>query len=244
MNLRTVLCGWAVALLALLSGEGFAQTYSIEPAAPKAQEAVRLTLSPGGIGYFGPSPSTMAGNRITVIRRLPVVDPAPPSGVDYLELGRFPAGIYEVEVLTAVGNGLPQGTIATLQFTVTDPAQATWSPLGNYSDLWWDPDESGWGLAINHHASNIIFAVWFVYGTDGKPTWYFMSDARQSHFISYTGLVYKTTGPYFGGPFNPAGVSVSPAGTATLRFTQYDRGTFTYTIDGISGTKSIERQGF
>ncbi len=246
MSFRKTLYAFTIAVLAFLPGTGIAQLsqWSIEPSSPKANEAVRLVISSLGIGYFGTSPSTMVGNRITVIRRLPDVDPSPPSGADYLELGRFPVGVYEVEVLSAIGNGPPQGTVATLQFTVTEPAPGSWAPLGNYSDLWWDPTESGWGLAINHHVSNIIFAVWFVYGADGKPTWYFMPDARQSHYISYTGSVYKTTGPYFGGPFDPAGVSVSLAGTATLRFTQYDRGTFTYTIDGITGTKNIQRQSF
>ncbi|MGE0862106.1 MAG: hypothetical protein AB7P42_23530 [Gammaproteobacteria bacterium] len=244
MKLRAVLGGWAVAVLALLAGAGNAQTFSIEPSVPKAKEAVWLVIGNGNSGFFGPSPSTMAGNKISVIYRQPEVVPMPPSGAYYLELGRFPEGAYEVEVLTAIGNGPPQGTIATLQFTVTSPAPGIGSPLGNLTDLWWDPAESGWGLSITHHPSNIIFAVWFVYGADGKPTWYFMSDARQADYTSYAGAVYKTTGPFFGGPFNPAGVSVSPVGTATLRFTQYDRGTFTYTIDGVTGTKNIQRQGF
>lgn len=257
MILRSALCGCAIAVLAALPDLGMAQnlTYSIEPAAPKAQEAVRLKVSPASGNssfpgddfgrYFGASPSTMTGNRITVVHRSYVPLPIqPPWASNYLELGRFPSGDYEVEVQLAVENGPPQGAVATLQFTVGSPTQGLPRPSANFSDLWWDPAESGWGLSIAQHISDIIFAVWYVYGADGKPIWYFIPEGSWSTVTKYTGPVYKTAGPYFGGVFNPSAVGVTLAGTATLVFTDFDRGTFTYTIDGITGTKSIQRQGF
>ena len=60
----------------------------------------------------------------------------------------------------------------------------------------------------------------------------------------YTGTVYKTTGPFFGSSFDPSRVTVAPAGNATLSFTGYATANFSYTVDGITGTKAITRLPF
>ncbi len=36
------------------------------------------------------------------------------------------------------------------------------------SDLWWNPNESGWGLSLSHHGDS-LFAVWYTYGPDNRP---------------------------------------------------------------------------
>ena len=33
----------------------------------------------------------------------------------------------------------------------------------NYTDHWWNPDESGWGVTLAHH-NDKLFAVWYVLG--------------------------------------------------------------------------------
>ncbi len=33
----------------------------------------------------------------------------------------------------------------------------------NYSDLWWNQNESGWGMMLNHQG-DVIFAPWYTYG--------------------------------------------------------------------------------
>ena len=40
----------------------------------------------------------------------------------------------------------------------------------NYQGLWWNPDESGWGINFAHQG-DIIFATWFTYDVAGKPWW-------------------------------------------------------------------------
>jgi hypothetical protein len=54
-------------------------------------------------------------------------------------------------------------------FRVSSPA--------DYSDLWWNSQESGWGMNIVQQGS-IVFVTLFVYGPDGKPTWYVAPDAQ------------------------------------------------------------------
>ena len=41
----------------------------------------------------------------------------------------------------------------------------------NYSDMWFNPSESGWGVTIADHETQ-LFAVWYTYDTDGHPLWF------------------------------------------------------------------------
>jgi len=44
---------------------------------------------------------------------------------------------------------------------------ATPVPAFDYTDLWWNAGESGWGLNLMQHASNVIFGVMYTYDTNG-----------------------------------------------------------------------------
>ena len=48
-------------------------------------------------------------------------------------------------------------------------ASGTAPPALNYTDLWWNADESGWGIAITQQFST-MFLAWYVYDDAGKPT--------------------------------------------------------------------------
>ena len=99
-------------------------------------------------------------------------------------------------------------------------------------------------LGINFtHQGSALFATWFTYGTDGSGMWLVMSDARKGAGETFTGNLYRTTGPAFNAvPFNPAMVQVTQVGTGTFTFTDANTGTFSYTVNGISQTKNIIRQ--
>ena len=47
----------------------------------------------------------------------------------------------------------------------------------NYSDMWWSPSESGWGITIADHETQ-LFAVWYTYDTDGSPLWFTIPGGR------------------------------------------------------------------
>ena len=113
----------------------------------------------------------------------------------------------------------------------------------DYTDLWWNPAESGWGLNIIQHASRNIFAVWYTYGNDGKPTWFTLPGGTWTA-NTFTGLVYSTSGPAANTSFDPTRVRVNQVGSATLTFNGANSGTWSYTINGVSGAKSITRQPF
>jgi hypothetical protein len=112
----------------------------------------------------------------------------------------------------------------------------------NFQDLWWNPNESGWGVNVTHQGS-ILFATLFTYDANGKGLWLVMSNGTQSSGGHYSGTLYKTSGP----PFNaaPWGTTTPVAvGTMSFAFTDGDNGTLTYTVNGVSVTKTITRQVF
>jgi len=69
--------------------------------------------------------------------------------------------------------------------------------------------------------------------------------ASKTGLDTYSGTLYRTTGPPLNAvPFDPALVQRVEVGSGTLSFSGGDNGTFSYTVNGISQTKSITRQVF
>ncbi|HLX22453.1 MAG TPA: S53 family peptidase [Usitatibacter sp.] len=133
------------------------------------------------------------------------------------------------------------GTMPTCGPTTGDPAAAT-----NYTDLWWASppgSESGWGINLTHESST-IFATWFTYDASGSPMWLVVS-APQSAPNTYSGTLYRTTGPPFNSqPFNPQGVNATQAGSASFTFANGNSAQFAYTVGSVSQTKTITREVF
>jgi hypothetical protein len=187
--------------------------------------------------------TSMSGNSIVVSLQVPSVPfGAPPPPLDVV-LGRLPSGSYTVTVVTRGDTGNTLTTIGSTSFTVAARNLAQFTPQYDYSDLWWTPAESGWGMTLTQHTGGSLFVAWFVYGNDGKPIWYVIPGGTWGG-ASFSGKVYKTTGPFFGGQFNPTSVTVTQAGTAALNFSDYSHATFSYTVDGVTGQKNIERELF
>ena len=118
----------------------------------------------------------------------------------------------------------------------------------NYSDMWWNPSESGWGVTIADHETQ-LFAVWYAYDIDGSPVWFtvpggtFSADRR-----FFNGDLYRTTGPSFAGAFNPAAVVTSRVGSASFDFAPAGvvggPALFTWTVGSLTRTKQIQRLPF
>jgi serine protease len=112
--------------------------------------------------------------------------------------------------------------------------------------LWWAApanSESGWGLNVVRQGTT-IFASWFTYDTTGKGWWLVMTAPRTA-LNTYSGTLYKTTGPPFNAtPFDPTQVVSTAVGSGILVFTDSTDGTFSYTVDGIPQAKPITRQVF
>jgi hypothetical protein len=115
----------------------------------------------------------------------------------------------------------------------------------DYTDLWWVPAESGWGVNLVQ-SDTFLFVPFFIYGPDKKPTWY-TAQMTQDASGNFNGALYATTGPYYGSPWNRQDVTLTQVGTASFRPTSTYTGTLTYTVTtpptvAATVTKSIQRQ--
>ena len=124
-------------------------------------------------------------------------------------------------------------------------SSATRVLANNYQDLWWNPNESGWGINISQQG-DVMFATWFIYGTGNQPTWIFLSRADRSGAAgnTFSGDIFQATGtPFAVVPFVPLqGSNLTRVGTATLVFSDSRTGTLTYTVNGAQVVKQITRQ--
>lgn len=241
---------WGVGLL-FVSGTVCGQV-TIFPSAPRAQETVfaQVASLPISSDSFDATKRniSMSSNRITVELGtpdavfLPTPGPTPPLTI---ELGQFPPGNYEVTIRRQLGASGTTEKIGDASFTVqVDPAPI--KPLENFTDLWWNPTESGWGLNIVQHGSGIIFATWFNYSPDGKPIWYVVPEGHWVRTVEYRGPIYRTTGPPVGPSFNPSFVTRTLVGDVVFQFSPFDsmRMTASFTVDGTTFSKELQRQGF
>jgi len=116
-----------------------------------------------------------------------------------------------------------------------------------WTALWWNPAESGWGVTITEQG-NVIVLTFLVYGEDRLPHWYeaaaYPGSPPGTGYPAWTGDMYESTGPFYGGPFNPATVTTRKVGTVTFSPATPGTATLKYSIDGVVVTKSIERQTF
>jgi hypothetical protein len=124
--------------------------------------------------------------------------------------------------------------------------QASGAAMVNVQGLWWRSpanSESGWGVNLTQQGTT-LFATWFTYDTDGSGMW-LVATTPSTGNNTYSGTLYRTTGPAFSAnPWNPAQVVATAAGTATFTFSDAGNGTFTYTVNGITQSKSITREVF
>ncbi|MBL8514616.1 MAG: trypsin-like peptidase domain-containing protein [Betaproteobacteria bacterium] len=152
------------------------------------------------------------------------------------------------------GNGLPVnksltryafGTEPVCAFTGTDRSFGT----GNFQDVWWNANESGWGIYFVHQ-SETIFATLFTFeagtGNNNKGLWLSSAMSRESAGV-YSGDLLRVTGSAFNAspfiPLNPA-VNATNVGKMRVSFTNGNAATLTYDVNGSAVTKPIERLVF
>ena len=121
------------------------------------------------------------------------------------------------------------------------PAFQKSSATTDVSDLWWNPNESGWGMQLVQN-NNFVFATLFIYGANGAPTW-LSAEMNNVGGFTWSGPLYATTGPWFAAPsFDPGLVGVQQVGTMTFQVTDIADGVVTYTVNGTTITKNVTRE--
>jgi serine protease len=121
------------------------------------------------------------------------------------------------------------------------------APIVQAGGLWWNlaDSEEGTGITISHQG-DVVFLAWYTYDRNGNAWWLSMTAYQTSaNPETYTGQLVVARGPAFNAlPFDSAKVLLTTVGTGTLRFDDLNNATFSYTVNGIAGTKSITRTFF
>jgi len=171
-------------------------------------------------------------------------DPYNAGNVAIDRLGLFQMGFGDSDhgaMSVVIGNTVKTMPLQRQVFRTGPPA----FPV-DYTDLWWNPLEPGWGIGITQQ-SGTMFLAWFAYDDSGTPVWFVASNcAMDAEGDGCTGELYRTTGPEdpLRNAFDPSRVRVGPVGPVTVTFTDANNGTVSYTVDGKSGARSITRQLF
>lgn len=238
----------------------------ISPASPRAYEPVNLRYTFTECGVGGGARVEHAGGEFVVTMLHPVVETFPSEvclAVEYpilvdaeVRIGTFPPGTYTVSVVSEACMPCPVVEPQRITFTVgSQPASMANKPLADHSGHWWSPSESGWGLSVHQNATDQVFVAFYHYDSFNRPTWYVASGGRWRTNFWWEGTLYRTSGPPLGGgAFDPALVTRTPVGFARLDFLNgrhytvatpsFGRASFTYEIDGVRHTKSVERLAF
>ncbi len=176
------------------------------------------------------------------------------NGPKFFGSGFNPAAAHVVDVGLLELAFINENT-GTMKYTVTGQSRTvpiTRQPMSsgatlpsvNYTDLWWNPEESGWGMAVTHQGG-VMFLAWFVYDGAGKPVWYVASNCDvKTTGDGCDGTLYRTTGPALAKTFDASRVQVFAAGSVSLRFPDANNAVLEYTVDGVTSTKNIRRQIF
>jgi hypothetical protein len=137
-------------------------------------------------------------------------------------------------------------TLTKLTFAAVPPVcrftSLSRNAASNYTDLWYLRSESGWGMSIEHQG-DLIYVAWYTYAADGQPMWLTSLLSLQPDG-SYTGAINRpNAGGFYVYDFNgPVTTFPLPeVGTATLRFTDGEHGSFSYVVGSVNQTKQIER---
>ncbi len=111
----------------------------------------------------------------------------------------------------------------------------------NYQDLWWAAGgaEPGWGINFAHQGDS-IFATWYTYDAGGMAMWLSVLAQRVGAGSTYTGQLYRTSGPRFDA-YDPTKAATVQVGTATLAFADGNHATFTYTTTGAAGLPAVSQ---
>lgn len=158
------------------------------------------------------------------------------TSVESVGLFRFQPGSANTAKLSySVGTVAQTRTVERFRFgtalrkCAADPKAAQRT---NFTSLWWNPGEPGWGVALSQQGER-TFGILFVYDKDDRPAWYVMSSGLE-----------KARGTFGGKLFRADRGRIEEVGSMSLKFSTGNDGVLTYRLDGADVEKSITRQTY
>jgi len=148
-----------------------------------------------------------------------------PSGNESLTVNNPAAGRWYVTPVNATGATAGLTVRATL--TGTGPQLR---PGGFYN-----PQRSGNGLFL-YPAGSEWAGLWYTYLQDGTPTWYYLQAPAPGATGIWRGTIYRSA-------WNGSSNFLTPVGEATVTPRSTSAFTFSYTLDGETGSEAYENFG-
>ncbi len=102
----------------------------------------------------------------------------------------------------------------------------------NFTALWSNPADPGWGLAVAHQGE-AAFAVLFTYDESNRASWAVMSGGKRTAAGAFAGDLYRA-----------ASGKVERVGSLALGFSSRDNGVLRYRLSGLDFQAPIIRQSF
>jgi len=151
----------------------------------------------------------------------------------------------------ALGNVVAMTKVSLNELQVLDvaaylvrPVDFRWAPGIDFSDLWWNPAEPGWGVSVTQRPNSAVAGTLFIYQASGEPLWLVFADMRWLDPLTVSGQLFRSRARNFDPSFDPSSVMTRAAGTLRLQFTNRDSGIAEFTIDGVEYRKPISRVAF
>ena len=158
-------------------------------------------------------------------RNLASASAATPSGNESLTITNPAAGRWYVTPVNAPGQSAEVIVRATL--TGNGPPLR---PGGFYN-----PQRSGNGLFL-YPAGGQWAGLWYTYLQDGTPTWYYLQAPAPGATGIWRGTIFRSA-------WNGSGNVLTPVGKATVTPRSSSAFTFSYTLDGETGSEAYESFG-
>lgn len=112
------------------------------------------------------------------------------------------------------------------------------------TDIWWLPEESGWGVNTVHEGNSLILTL-FVHAQSHRPQWYSAALTRygntQDGDPEFVGDLYETSGSPAQGPWSPNDVSSRRVGLVYFKARPDGQAELEYELDGVTVIKNIVR---
>ena len=137
---------------------------------------------------------------------------------------------------------------ALLAAAIATSATVSATPIAtNYTDMWSNAQEPGWGFFIDQQA-DVLLGTLYIYDKGNSAAWYTVTLAYVSTAgdgtITYQGPLYQTTGPALGQPYSSSPVKYREVGLLTIAFGDEAHALMNYTIDGAGAVKQVSRLTF
>jgi hypothetical protein len=114
---------------------------------------------------------------------------------------------------------------------------------GYYTDIWYNPAESGWGVNVVQ-SDDTMFLTFFIYDSNRNPTW-FTATLKQNNDGTYSGDLFSSIGSHYAAPWNSGVHATQKRGTARFSPSSANayEATLTYVVTGVGTVvKPIRRQ--